>query len=443
MTDQRVKLAGEYADADQLDEALTLCNQILYDEPDNFKALFVAGSVLMKAGKHVQAIQLLKRVCELRPADHRGWGQVALCYGEFHKYDESIRYAEKALSLKRESKTLSDCAYAYVNAGEWEKGSKAALDALKLDPENKDSQLHITNYALATRDWRNGWIGFRLTQRTKFRKEWEYGNTKEWQGESDAVVMVTGEQGLGDEIMAATVIPDAAKRCKRFIFDCDERLAPLFQRSFPNVIVTGTRRSKTVKLPVLPTHHKTLFGLCEIFRNVDEEFPRVATLTPNPDYVRMFKAMFSGPVIGIAWSGGLPRTGLEVRKVGLNAMLPLVRRGGTFVSLEYRDDAEEVEAFAAQHGMKVVRLPWVTQGKDMDLLAGLLAACDEVIGIHTSALHMAAALGVPTTFITHRGSGWRYAGDDLPWYPPSTKLHRKRLGESWRDCVARLAEGRK
>jgi ADP-heptose:LPS heptosyltransferase len=79
----------------------------------------------------------------------------------------------------------------------------------------------------------------------------------------------------------------------------------------------------------------------------------------------------------------------------------------------------------------------------MDLLAGLLAACSEVVGVHTSALHLAAAVGVPTTFLTHRGSGWRYYPEELLWYPEGTKMHRKKTGESWRDCVARLVEMRK
>lgn len=442
-----VKRAGELADADQLDEALNLCNQVLYHEPDNYRALFCAGSVLMKAGKHVHAIQLLKRVCELKPNDCRGWGQLGLCYGEFHRYDESITFTERALSLKREAKTLSDAAYAHINAGNWEQGAKLAREALKLDPSLQDAKLHLTNYALAVQDWPAGWTGYRQTQRTKFRKEWTYGDSVEWQGEPDAVVMVTGEQGLGDEIMAASVVPDAAKACRKFILDCDERLETLFRRSFPDVIVTGTRRSATVTLPVMPTHHKTLFGLGELFRQSNVDFPRKPYLVANPDYRRMFRAMFDGwgkPVIGLAWSGGLPRTGQDARTAGLSAFLPLLRRGeAEFVSLEYRDDGEAVAALEREHGIKVRRLPWVTQSKDVDLLAALLAEVDEVVGVHTSALHLSSALGTKTTVITHRGSGWRYAPDELVWYGPTTQMHKKRPGESWRDCVARLVELRK
>jgi hypothetical protein len=195
----------------------------------------------------------------------------------------------------------------------------------------------------------------------------------------------------------------------------------------------------------LPTHHKTLFGLGELFRQKDEDFPREAFLTPNQAYVNMFRELFDGQkVIGLAWSGGLPRTGMVHRSAGLNAFLPLVRRGGAeFVSLQYKDDSAEVAKFEQEHGIRIRRLPWVTQGPDMDLLAGLLASLTEVVGVHTSALHLAAAVGTSTTFLTHKGSGWRYAPEELLWYPPTTSIHRKRPGESWRECVARLVESRK
>lgn len=78
----------------------------------------------------------------------------------------------------------------------------------------------------------------------------------------------------------------------------------------------------------------------------------------------------------------------------------------------------------------------------MDLLASLIASLSEVIGVHTTALHLSSALGVPTTTLVHRGSGWRYSGVDLIWYAPTTKLWRKKSGESWRDCVERLAHVR-
>lgn len=449
MTDW-VREAGLLADADKLDEAMELCHKLLLDEPDNPGILYVIGSVLLKAARQVQAIQVAKRITSLCPNDFRGWSLLALSWGELCRYDESIKNAEKALKCRRMDKTLSDLAYAHTNAGNWQLADKYCQEAM-IEATTNPSPLAneaLTNcrvsngyIKLAQGKWVEGFEGFRATLRTKWRKEWAYGNSVEWTGEPDAIVMVTGEQGLGDEIQAASVIPDATKACKQFIFDCDARLATLFRRSFPNVLVTPTRRDRNIVLPIAPTHHKSLFGLGELFRKSDSDFPRQPFLIPDQAYVGMFKELFQGQkTIGLAWSGGLPRTGEEPRSAGLNSFLPLLKKGGAeFVSLQYKDDAAEVAELEHRHGIKVKRLPWVTQGQDMDLLAGLVAACDEVVGVHTTSLHLASAMGVPTTTLTHRGSGWRYSGTDLVWYPETTKLHRKKVGESWRECVERLA----
>jgi hypothetical protein len=343
-------------------------------------------------------------------------------------------------------------AYAHTNAGNWELADKYCTEALRLVANNPSalSNEALTNcrvsngyIKLALGNWKEGFDGFRATLRTKWRKEWAYGDSQEWFGESDAVVMVTGEQGLGDEVMAASMIPQASQSCKQFILDCDARLATLFRRSFPNVLVTPTRRDREIVLPVMPTHHKSLFGLGELFRQKDADFPREPYLLPNQEYVGMFRELFQGQkVIGLAWSGGLPRTGKEPRAAGLNAFLPLLKKGGEFVSLQYTDDSQEIREMYEKHGIRIRSLPWVTQGQDMDLLAGLIAACSEVVGVHTSALHLASAMGVPTTTLVHRGSGWRYSLPELLWYPPTTKIWRKKPGESWRDCIDKLAQKR-
>lgn len=452
---EEVAQAGRLADGGEPDAAMEICNRVLLAEPDNLGALYVTGVVLLQAARHVQVIQVAKRLTELKPKASPGWTLLAAAYAELHRYDESIRYAQRALECRRDPKTVADVAYVNTNAGNWMEGEKWAREAIALATGDqserainamRDAMVNLTYCELALGRWRSGFEGYRLTMRTKWRKEWQYNDSKEWFGEPDAVVMVTGEQGLGDEIMAVSVVPDAVTACKTFILDCDERLGDLFRRSFPNAIVTPTRRARNVELPVLPTHHKSLFGLSELFRHEDSDFPRKPYLVARDDYVRMFKGLFGGKrTIGLAWSGGLLRTGAEPRTAGLNAFLPLMRRGDAqFVSLQYTDDAAEVAALKKDHGIDVIRLPWATaKGGDVDVLAGLLGACDEVVGVHTSALHLAAATGVKTTFLAHKGSGWRYGPAELLWYPPTTTMHKKRPGESWRECVGRLVEYRK
>jgi len=444
--DEWLRQAGELADADKVDEAAELCSRVLGYEPNNYKALFCIGSVMLKVGRNVQAQQFLRRVCELMPRDHRGWGQLSISCAEMHRYDEAIGYAEKALGIKRESRTLADASFAHTTANNWERGRELALASLKLDPTFKDAQFHLANCDLAQQRWVDGWYGFKVSEGGKWRKKYAYGDSVEWNGERDAVVMVTGEQGLGDEVMMAGLVPDAIGACAKFILDCDYRLGPLFARSFPDAIVSPTRHVKTVSLPVAPTHHKTLFGLAELFRTSNESFTRRPYLVANESYRAMFKALFAGRrTVGLAWSGGFPRTGQEQRSAGITAFLPLIRGEpeAQYVSLQYKDDAAEVADFEARTGCKVMRLPWVAQGPDMDVLAALIAECDEVIGVATTSLHLSSALGVPTTWLCNRGLNWVFAQDELPWYPPSARIWRKDRGQSWRDCVAELVRERK
>ena len=269
-----LKQAGDMADAGLVDESADMASRVLALEPDNYKALYCIGSVMLKVGRNVQAQQFLRRVCELMPRDHRGWGQLSISCAEMHRYEEAIRYAEKALAIHKEARTYADASFAHTTAGNWAQGRSYAVEALKRDPDFRDPAFHLANCDLAEQRWVEGWRGFKASEGTKWRKKHTYGDTAEWQGEPDAVVMVTGEQGLGDEVMMAGVIPDAIKACKQFIYDCDPRAVELFRRSFPKAIVTPTRHATTVALPVAPTHHKTLFGLAELFRRKNEDFPR-------------------------------------------------------------------------------------------------------------------------------------------------------------------------
>ncbi len=49
-------------------------------------------------------------------------------------------------------------------------------------------------------------------------------------------MLVWGEQGIGDEIMFSSLIPDLHKACSKLIVKADKRLIPTLRRSFPKDI---------------------------------------------------------------------------------------------------------------------------------------------------------------------------------------------------------------
>ena len=62
-----------------------------------------------------------------------------------------------------------------------------------------------------------------------------------WLGEKvePGPLLLWAEQGVGDEIMFAGLIPDAVRTGSRIVLECDPRLKPLFARSFPEIEVVS------------------------------------------------------------------------------------------------------------------------------------------------------------------------------------------------------------
>ena len=64
-----------------------------------------------------------------------------------------------------------------------------------------------------------------------------------WGGQPLAgrTILVYGEQGIGDEIMFASCLPDLLEQAGRVIVACESRLVPLFRRSFaPAEVLSST-----------------------------------------------------------------------------------------------------------------------------------------------------------------------------------------------------------
>jgi len=425
------------------DETNRLCIEVLGEEPDNPKALFLMGTVLMRAEKWGVAYNLFKRVVDIDPKQAVAWNNLGVSCESLLKYSDARRYFEEA--VKKSPKTLdykSNIAMVLMHEGKYQEASKKARELLKVDPNHPGSNLVNGFSSLALGQWEEGWKGYEYTLGGKFRKESIYQNEDRWQGEETDCLVVYGEQGLGDEIMYSSCIPDLT--ASEVVVECDERLEGLFRRSFPTRHVYGTR--KQTDLDWLSKHTITarcpMGGVPRYVRNKDSDFPRKPFLVADPDRRLQWKALFDSwgkkPKIGLAWSGGRPHTGAKKREVGIDAFRPLIESiDADFISLQYRSDSQkEIE----ESGLPVHHFKRACQTNDYDDLAGMVAELDMVIGIHTAALHLSGGLGVKTIALVPSKPAWAYNPPEMLWYPESYSFHRQKDGEKWTDTVTRLVK---
>ncbi len=112
--------------------------------------------------------------------------------------------------------------------------------------------------------------------------------------------------------------------------------------------------------------------------------------------------------------------------------------GVRFVDLQYGDTADERAAVEAELGVSLIHVPELDLREDIDGVAALIAACDLVISISNTTVHLAAALGKPTWVLVPASAGnlwyWMRDTDRSPWYASAVIFRQKIRGE-WRDII--------
>jgi tetratricopeptide (TPR) repeat protein len=436
-------------DAGELDQGTWLANEALNQSPDDWRLLCVSASAYIKMEKFGFAMAMLRRAETMCPNNSELLNNIAMCELGCMRLDEAEAMLKRSLKLNpKNANAMNNLALVYVNkcepglAIEWGEKSRAIKGD---DP----ALMETLGYAhLMLRQWQKGWKGFEGGLHGKIRRPRSYQGEGYWDGSPVETLVVRGEQGVGDEISFASVIPDALKVAERVVVECDSRLHSLFQRSFPDIEFHGTRFKKEA-LPWVPDYqidaHVLSGSLCQYFRNNDSDFDGKPYLKADPERKVQWKALLASlgprPKIGIAWTGGSHGTHRGRRSTSLEAWLPILRQDADFVSLEYRDPSAEIDALRETHGVTVRHWPRAvekTGSADLEDTAALIDELDLVISVQTAAVHIAGALGKPCWVMVPRRPHWRYGmeGDRMPWYD-SVKLYRQK--QDWAGVVNRIA----
>jgi tetratricopeptide (TPR) repeat protein len=446
-TDEELKaLATEVNDTPitQIGDLYDKLVAMLNAEPDDVRVRFLFGAVCNRA-KHYG---IAKSMLEPLLRTHGHWGALRVNYGMALDYLgdyagalNSYRHAEQDKKVDY-ANLYNNRASVLIKLGRYEEASAEADKALAVKPEFKEARINKGFARIAMGDLEIGWDNYEAASGSHHRISIDYGVPK-WHGEAAARVIVHGEQGLGDEIMYASCLPDVLACTEAVAFDCDAKLSKLFRRSFPDAVVYGSRnaRERPWVKEFAPTHSIGIGSLPAMFRRRREDFiPRVY-LKPDPALVKMYRTLFietsaeprRDSVVGIAWSGGGPDTKEQLREIPLEAFAPLVEKypRASFVSLQYREDAQaQIDAadLPIQHHHFATG-----KGSSYEHTAAAIAACDRIISTDTTVVHAAGAMGLRVDCLLSTPCMWVHSPwhkDKSPWYI-NVRLHRMPANGDW------------
>lgn len=405
-------------------------------------------SILLELDDPVAAAASGRRAVTLAPEDPRAWSNLGAALDALDHLAEAIESYDRALALQ------PDCVDALFNKGNALGQLGRTSDALEkykqvieLVPSHAEAQLSIGKILFAQGNFRGCWE--RLEHRWGIRDEpprkLQFPQPI-WDGHpATNSLLLWGEQGVGDQILYASTLPDMAHFPQEKYVALDKRLIPLFKRSMPGF--------EFIDLAQIDAHqdfaeHYPLGSLPRLFRPTRESFARErkAYLRPAPQRTGELRRQLTSrgrPICGISWSSGRKKSG-PIKSIPLEQLAAsLASLHLDFIDLQYGDTESERKRVRTQSGFIIEHLDEIDNLNDLDSMAALIDACDVIVTISNTTAHLAGALGKETLLLLPcaRGKLWYWAGPDGHnlWYPSVRSFHQLSPGD-WSHPIAAVQQ---
>jgi tetratricopeptide (TPR) repeat protein len=355
-------------------------------------------------------------------------------------------YARARRHRPDDPELLAHLAIALQDCGRLEEAAACHDRAIALKPAYRFARWHRSVLRLLAGDFAHGWDDYDLRLASEETPRRTSG-VPAWQGEDLAgrSVLVYGEQGLGDELMFASCLPDVIALARAVSFEVSSRLTGLMAASFPGATVFAAGGGLTPDVAARQPEFEIPAGsLPALFRRSRAAFPaHQGYLHADPAAVEVWRlrlaALGPGPKVGVSWRGGTARTRQPLRSLQPADLAPVLQAPGIrCVNLQYGAGAGELGAYAASRGIAVAH--WPEAIDDLAHMAALICALDLVVSVCNTTIHLAGALGRPAWVLAPRVPEWRYgiAGEEMPWYP-SVHIFRQSRAGVWEEVVTRVA----
>lgn len=470
-----LQLVHRYTKELQLEPARDVLNLSLARHPKDLSLLQQAGQLAKSLGQLNKARSNYELALEIDPSNVKTLLGLVDALRSLDLHEDALQYAETAVSTTENANTLIQLAFSQVNACRYQDALASCQRVEDLQPEyapfltttramchayigNFDEALKYIDIAetyekgnlsfaifrgminLLLENYAEGWDSYR------FRK---FSETKQmrllpyriWEGEhlEGKTVLVLAEQGLGDQVMFASCLPDLlALKPKKILLESHQRVFKTLERSFPQIEAFSSTQSDFDWIPndLTPDFYIQIADLPRYFRRCSKDFPlHNGYLIADPSRVAFWKDRLTalGPQmkVGITWRGGLQQTRRAIRSLSLEQLAPIFDVPDVvFVNLQYGQVSDEIKIFSRSHGVNII--DWPEAIADLDEFAALITALDLVITVCNTTVHYTGALSKSCWVMAPFIPEWRYGlrGSSMRWYP-SVRMFRQDKSCTW------------
>lgn len=434
-------LAELYTKTDQCELAISHYRKAIQRDPAMIAAYNNMGNVLRESQRYDEAIAAFQNVLALAPELAQGHYNLGGVYRLVEDYERAVEHLSKAIQLKPDyADAWNNLALTCKNMGDLDRAMTYFNRALQIDPELAVARWNRSFVNFLTGNWLEGWHDFEARfdvphWRTIYPHRidgalWDGGPIP------GKTLFVHDEQGLGDTIQFARLLPWARQRCEQLILETREELIPLLEDNpaIDRIIIRSKTHPPT-------THFDCYIPLMSI--------ARLACMTPQKTagslpYITAEKAKSDcwqrrletpNPRVGLVWAGR-PQHGNDTnRSCNLAQFAPLFRHADIhFVGLQKGLAAAQVVSGQWSNFDNI--------GPHLDNFgdtAAVLSQLDLLISVDTAVAHLAGAMGRPVWVLLPFIPDWRWGmrGQTTSWYP-TMQLFRQHRPKDWASVIERI-----
>jgi Flp pilus assembly protein TadD len=430
--------------------ALALWGRLLEVEPDRLQAYDGFARALRDLHRYDEAINLLQQVIPEHQDDGRLWNTLGTVLNQAGRTEQAIAFFAQSATLDPASAVARyNLGGARFDLGDLD-GAERDLDAaLQLSADARHHAMitfAIGLLRLSQGRLEEGWDAYAVRLSPAYEKFVQFDAPgRAWtEGEPLAGLrlLVLAEQGLGDEVMFANVLPDvieAVGQSSQVTAAVAPRLVALFARSFPKARIIAHATDKPADRPVRSAPGATdadawapLASLAGHFRRNTADFPgQGAYLTPDPERVAHWRRWLGDqPAAGLSWRSG--KLSGERRRLypPIEALGPILATPGPrLVNVQYDVEPAELEALGRMAGRPILQPPGLDLRNDLDDLAALCVALDRVISVANATAQIAGACGARLGILSPPAMWPMLGTEGYPWYPAARVFVAPRPGE--------------
>lgn len=451
-----MNLGNAFRKDGRIEEAEAAHRQAASLAPTSEEAHANLATTLMDQEKLEEAEHSLKRALLLNPALAEAANSFGFLLFNLREYTLSEKWFQRAILLApgyaAAHTGLAELAYFSGNLAQALHHSE---NALRLAPD--DPQIHLRHAIrlLASGRLEEGWQEREWRHKAPDRVR-RIGLPPVWRGEPLAGkrLLVCAEEGVGDEILYASILPEVMDLGAELVIECDQRLLPVFRRSFPDAIVHAYARAGDGFRPVqkydwLPQDKPVDYAidagsLALYFRRALPDFAKTRPYL-KPDTERVFQVQNklgqTGDAlkVALAWRSRKSSAFRDIHYTALKDWLPLFGLPEVQVfSIQYGENWDtEIETLERETGCGPTVLPDLDLTDDFDDILALVSSVDILICPSSTLGWIGGALGKETWLFHPRPLFVQYGTDDFPGFP-SIKSFAKPFEDSWEQTVSRI-----